>query len=188
MSGEWGGMRPRSPGTLGPRERAAQHLTFGLIAGTGLLLGGWKYLTPPPDDPFQAFSSPWLPHALHAHVLAAPLWLLAIGWILRDHIVGRWRSAVHRRGRHTGTAAALLLLPMAGSGYLLQTTTSEGWRRALAWTHVVSGLGYVAGFLAHAVIGRRAALRAARSRALEGARRPAERLHLRVSARRPGID
>jgi GNAT superfamily N-acetyltransferase len=141
-----------------------------------VLLGGWKYLTPPSDDPYQAFSHPWLPHALHAHVLAAPLWLLAIGWMLRDHIVGRWRSGVHRRGRRTGVATAVLLLPMAGSGYLLQTATSEGLRRALVWIHVVSGLGYIAGFLAHAVISRLGTARTARSRALEKEPQPARSL------------
>ena len=165
MSGEWGGPRPGSPGTLTPGERTAHYLAFGLVAGSGLLLGGWKYLTPPPDDPYQAFSHPWLPHALHAHVLAAPLWLLAIGWILRDHIVARWRSAVRHRGRRTGVTAALLLLPMVGSGYLLQTATSEGWRRTLVWIHVVTGLGYAVGFVAHAVIGRLGTARTARTRA-----------------------
>jgi len=185
MSGEWEWGRPGSPGTLGPRERAAHYLAFVLVAGSGLLLGWWKYLTPPADDPFQAFAHPWLPHALHLHVLAAPAWVLAIGWILRDHIVGRWGSAVHRRGRHTGSAAAFLLLPMGGSGYLLQTATSEGWRRGLIWVHLVSGLGFTAGFLAHAVIGRLAARRTARARALEGTGRPSEQqFHLRAADRR----
>lgn len=153
MSGEWGAMRAGSPGTLSPSERAAHHLAFALVAGSGLLLGWWKYLTPPSEDPFQVFAHPWLPQALHVHVLAAPLWVLAIGWILRDHIVGRWRLSVQRRGRYSGATAAILLLPMAGSGYLLQTAASEGWRRALVWVHVASGLGFLVGFVAHVVMG-----------------------------------
>jgi len=180
-------VRPGPPGTLTPRERAAHYFASGLVAGSGVLVGIWKYLAPPPDDPFQAFSHPWLPHALHAHVLAAPLWLLAIGWILRDHIVGRWRSAVHRRGRRTGVAAAALLLPMAGSGYLLQTSTSEAWRRAWVWIHLVSGLGYVAVFLVHVVIGRLGAARTARTRTLERGATRAEGLHLRTPCSPPGV-
>jgi hypothetical protein len=185
VSGESGGARPGSPGTFTPRERAAHYLASGLVAGSGLLVAGWKYLSPPSDDPYQAFSHPWLPHALHAHVLAAPVWLLAIGWILRDHIVGRWRSAVHRRGRRTGVIAAVLLLPMAGSGYLLQTATSEGWRRALVWIHVVSSLAYIVGFVAHAVIGRLGTARTARARAVGSGPRPARSLRAAGGRRNP---
>jgi len=108
-------------------------------------------MMPEPEDPFTLFRHPLQPWALDLHVLAAPLFLLAVGMILREHILARLADARRRRGRRSGVLATWLLVPMIASGYLLQTVTSEWWRMVLLVTHLASGGLFLVTYLAHMV-------------------------------------
>ena len=75
--------------------------------------------------------------------------MLAMGIILREHILARLADPRRRRGRRSGVLAALLLVPMIASGYLLQTATTEWWRLALLVTHLTSGVLFLGTYLVH---------------------------------------
>lgn len=147
---------PHRPGMLSLPQRILHHLATWLLAASGLAFLWMKYVLEPSDDPFTVVNHPWQPYALDLHVLAAPLWLVALGMMLQEHVLGRLRNPLRRRGRYGGAAMTGLLLPMVASGYLLQVVTAEGWRPVLVWTHVITASTYLAVFLGHMVMARRA--------------------------------
>jgi len=145
-------------GTTPLLERLLYHTSVALVALSGLVYAWMKYAMGPVDDPFSAFHHPLQPRALHLHILAAPLLLLAVGMMARLHVVPRFVHGSQRnRGRRTGLTSIAVLLPMIASGYLLQTVTSEGWRSGLVWVHLGSGGVFLLTYLGHLVSARRAA-------------------------------
>jgi len=104
---------------------------------------------PEPEDPFTLIRHPLQPWALDLHVLSGPLFLVALGVILRGHILARLNNPRRRRGRRSGLLAALLLVPMIASGYLLQTATAEWWRGVALVTHLTSGTLFLGTYLVH---------------------------------------
>jgi hypothetical protein len=173
-------------GSLGTWERRFQHAAFLLVAVSGILLAWWKDLSPVADDPFRAVSHPLQPLSLHAHVLAAPLLLVGLGLILRDHILARLRRRVLRSGWWSGALATVLLAPLIASGYLLQTATDEAFRRFLVWVHLGTGALYVAAFVAHAAASRWTSRGSARLRAGVRLARSPENVELRAAPPRAG--
>lgn len=145
-------------------ERSACHVSTALVGLTGLVLAAMKYLLEPDPDGFSLYGHPWQPHALHAHVLAAPLLVLAVGLVAREHVWVRLRNPQWRSSRRSGLLLLLLLLPMIGSGYLLQTASSEPWRRALVAVHLATGTAFLAGWIVHLVIAGRGGDRRGRGR------------------------
>jgi hypothetical protein len=138
-------------------ERRLNHVATLLVGISGIAYAAFKWLLPPPqDDPFAVVNHPLQPHALTLHVLAAPLGVLAVGMLLRGHVLPRLQSPAFRRSRRTGILLAATCVPMIASGYLLQVTTSEGLRRAWLVTHLVTGFAWMLGWLAHFVSARRA--------------------------------
>ncbi len=186
MSGQGPAQRPRCPAggdTMPAAQRALHHTTTALVGLSGVVYGWMKFMLPEPEDPFTLVRHPLQPWALDLHVLAAPLFLLAVGIILREHILARLADPRRRRGRRSGVLAALLLVPMITSGYLLQTATIEWWRMVLLVTHLTSGALFLGTYLVH--LG--AAILAVRRPRSEGRREMAKRaerldpdsLHLR---------
>jgi hypothetical protein len=123
--------------------RAAQ---FG-VAATGLAWG-WMLWFAEPDDPYSTAGHPWQPQMHAAHVLLAPALILAIGLIWREHAWARLRSGFRPR-RRSGAALALLFLPMAASGYLLQVAVAERARELWTWVHVAASLLWIGAWIAH---------------------------------------
>jgi hypothetical protein len=84
--------------------------------------------------------------------------VFAIGLIAARHILAQLRARV-RAGRSSGLLAALVVVPMVFTGYLVQAVTHQPLLTALAWSHLVLGclFGLAAG--AHA-LGARARRRA----------------------------
>ena len=136
-------------------DRWANHLAALLVGGIGVVLAVMKYLLEPPPDAFTVVNHPWQPAALHLHVLASPLLLLALGLLLRPHVASRLARRGFRRSRRSGLGLAAVLAPLVASGYLLQPASGEGSRRALVAIHLAGGLGWIALHVAHAVVARR---------------------------------
>ncbi len=179
MSGQGATQRPRPPAgrdTLPAAQRALHHTATALVGLSGVLYGWMKFMLPEPDDPFTLVRHPLQPWALDLHVLAAPLFLLALGVILREHVLARLADPQRRRGRRSGLLAALLLVPMIASGYLLQTATIEWWRMALLVTHLTSGVLFLGIYLVHL------------GAAILAARRPCSRGRSEGAERAPGLD
>ena len=135
-------------------EALTFHLATLLVGGTGLLYAWMRYLLDPVDA-FAVVNHPWQPHVQHLHVVAAPVLVFAAGLVWRSHVQACRRLGIRERHK-TGAALAWTLLPMVASGYLLQTATGEPWRRIWLSIHLVTAALWLAGYLAHQLLPRRA--------------------------------
>jgi uncharacterized membrane protein YjfL (UPF0719 family) len=118
-------------------------------------------------DPFSVLGHPWQPHALAVHVLVGPVVVFAIGLIMRQHIIERLKNGKRSQGRLSGLMTIGLAAPMVASGYLLQVSTAQEWRRVLGWAHLATGMLFALLFGAHLLAA------ALRQRAAEPDRRAA---------------
>jgi len=118
------------------------HLSNLLVGGTGLAYAWLRYVAEPPD-PF-AVAHPALAPVQHAHVWTAPLLVFAVGAVWRSHALAGLSLGVRPR-RSSGVALVAAFVPMAASGYLLQTAIDPDWRRIWLVLHLVaSGLWLLA--------------------------------------------
>jgi hypothetical protein len=135
------------------------HLATVLVAATGAVYAVMRYLMAP-SDPYAVVNHPLQPSVQHLHVLAAPFLVFGAGLIWREHVWKHYRQGV-RSGRRSGVWMLPTLLPMVVSGYLIQTTVSDGWRTAWIAVHLAASALWLAGYAGHTVaaVQRRAARR-----------------------------
>ena len=131
------------------------HLSVALTAITGVVFAVMKYLMKS-DDEFSVVNHPWQPHMLAAHVVIAPALLFILGWVFSNHMLPKYRFGDRDKHRGTGIASMSLIVPMALSAYLLQVSTNETLREVMAWAHGITSAIFVAAYVTHLVIGRRA--------------------------------
>lgn len=118
------------------------------LASLGVVVTGfallWFQYGVESSDPFAVVNHPLQIWALKGHVLAAPFFLLAIGFIAVRHI---WRHIVRgvRPGRRSGLLTLLALVPMVASGYGLQVVVSARLHWALVVVHVASSVLFTVG-------------------------------------------
>ena len=133
-------------------EAWVSHIGWGLVALSGIAYGVLKYFLANPD-PDSRLAHPWQPAVLAAHVLAAPVAVFALGLLFRRHALVRLSSGEPER-RPTGVGMTLLAIPLALSGYVLQTLTGDSARRWTGWTHAALGLVFAAGYALHPLASR----------------------------------
>ena len=126
------------------------HASALAVGATGLVYGWMRYALEPVDE-FALVNHPREPLLEDLHILAAPLLLFGCAAIWRTHVWARWRSGFRAR-RRTGLALALLLPPMALSGYVLQTRFAADARLAWIWVHATSSALWVATYVVHQVL------------------------------------
>jgi uncharacterized membrane protein YidH (DUF202 family) len=120
-----------------------------LTAATGIVFAWMKYGMKT-TDPFSVVNHPMQPFMLAAHVVVAPLLVFAFGWIFNDHIWAKFRSpGAPQRG--TGIWSMAAIVPMILSGYLLQVSTAEATRQAMAAAHWVSSGLFVLAYGVHVI-------------------------------------
>lgn len=125
------------------------HVANILVGGTGAVYAVMLYFLTPEDE-FAVVNHPWQPHAQHLHVLFAPLLVFAVGIIWQSHTVARWRKGTRPR-RTSGLELMVTFFPMVASGYLLQVSVDEQWRRAWVIVHVTVSVLWLAGYLLHQI-------------------------------------
>jgi hypothetical protein len=123
------------------------HISNVLVGGTGLAYAWMLYLAEP-ADPFAVVHHPLQPQVQHLHILLAPLLVFTAGLIWRRHVWWQWRSGAGER-RRSGVSLALFLVPMIASGYLIQTSVDEDWRRIWVGVHLATSGLWLLGYLAH---------------------------------------
>ena len=123
------------------------HVATILVGGTGLVYAWMRYVMQP-LEPFAVVNHPLQPTVQHLHVLVAPLLVFVAGQIWYRHAWMHWKKGVPQ-GRRSGIGLALTLVPMVVSGYLIQTTVSEGWRTAWVVVHCTASALWIAGYLGH---------------------------------------
>ena len=106
------------------------------------------------DDPFAIVNHPWQPLVMAAHIVAAPVLVVFFGMILRSHTLPkiRRREQIHRR---TGWTSLVSFSVMTLSGYLLQVAVSPVLIATWSWTHIITGILFVAAYGVHFVLGWR---------------------------------
>lgn len=129
-------------------ETLLLHLSNGLVAGTGIAYAVMSYLMRPTDE-WAVVNHPWQPHVQHLHVLSAPLLVFAVGVVWSRHVIPRFRNGVE--GRVSGIGLLVGFVPMAASGYLLQTAVDPGWRVAWVAVHLASSALWLAALASHQV-------------------------------------
>jgi hypothetical protein len=122
------------------------HVANLLVGGTGLVYAWFRYFAMPVDE-FSAVH-PAQGLAQHAHVLAAPLLVFALGLVWRSHVWAGFRLGSPGR-RRSGVTLLALAAPMIASGYLLQVAVEPGWRNAWVVVHVAASALWLAGTLVH---------------------------------------
>ena len=88
--------------------------------------------------------------------LFAAILVFAAGLVFRTHALKRLK-APHSCRRRTGWVLLLSLLPMIASGYLLQISGDEIWRRVWIVCHVATSIAWMAGYIIHQLQPRGAA-------------------------------
>ena len=129
------------------------HGANALVGGTGLVYAAMRYLAEP-DDPFAVVNHPLQPLFQHLHLLCAPILVFVAGFLWQRHVLGRLTSE-GSKGRGSGWALILTLIPMVLSGYLIQTATEDTWRSIWIGVHLATSAAWLAGYGAH-LVSRRA--------------------------------
>lgn len=123
------------------------HLANLLVGGSGLLYAWTLYLCEPADE-FALVNHPWQPFLHHLHLWSAPLLVFGAGMLWRGHAWSRWRLG-QTAGRSSGLGLIGTLVPMAASGYFLQTAVVPGWRQAWLIVHLAASGLWLAAYLIH---------------------------------------
>ncbi|MBT5874323.1 MAG: hypothetical protein HOH43_12965 [Candidatus Latescibacteria bacterium] len=121
-----------------------------LVGVTGIVYAAMRYLMLPVDR-FSVVNHPWQPDTQHLHVLAAPLMIFAVGMIWNRH-VSIHRNSGTKTGRRSGLSMIMTLVPMIGSGYMIQVTVTEQWRTIWIVVHCVTSGLWIAGYVIHQIV------------------------------------
>ncbi len=116
---------------------------------TGAVFAVMKYAMKS-SDPFAVANHPLQPYMLSAHVLVAPLLVFGFGWVFANHIWPGFASGIARK-RKSGLWSMAAIVPMVLSGYLLQVSTADATRQAMAIAHWVSSALFAGGYVIHLV-------------------------------------
>jgi hypothetical protein len=107
-----------------------------------------------PTDPYAVVNHPWQPQTQHLHILVAPLLVFTAGLVWRRHVWAQWKRGLEER-RRSGLSLVSLLVPMIVSGYLIQTSVDDRWRRIWVGVHLASAGLWLLGYLTHQALGYR---------------------------------
>ena len=122
------------------------YLSAGLTAGTGLVFAIMKYAMKS-DDPFAVVNHPLQPWMLSSHIIVAAFAVFAFGWVFGNHIVPAYSNSQTKRP--SGIWSMLSIAPMVLSGYLLQVSTADAMRKAMATAHWITSGWFVLAFAVH---------------------------------------
>ena len=122
-----------------------------LMAVSGVAFAVMKYFLKS-DDPFAVVNHPLQPYALDAHVLLGPLAVFAFGWTFAAHILPALAKGAPNRA--TGIWTMVLIVLMVASGYLMQVSTADALRHAMAVAHWISSGSFVVAYGVHVLYRR----------------------------------
>ena len=125
------------------------HLCVVITALTGIVFAVMKYAMKSSDE-FAVVNHPLQPYMLSAHVVIAPFLVFAFGWVFTNHIWPGFASGIARK-RKSGIWSMAAVAPMVLSGYLLQVSTADATRQAMAVAHWISSALFVLGYVIHLV-------------------------------------
>ncbi len=128
-------------------ERWLLYVSNALVGGTGLVYAWMRYALVPVDE-YSVVNHAWQPFTQHAHIVLAPLLVIAFGHMAWHHALIFWKSGT-KEGKRSGLTMLAVALPMIFSGYLLQTSVSDLWRQIWIGVHLITSALWLLGYLAH---------------------------------------
>ena len=131
-------------------EKLSVWLTSLAMAVSGFGYTWTKYFVDNPD-PFAAINHPLEPWFLKIHVVAAPLFVFAVGLLAGRHIWTHIKNRV-RVGRRTGLTLLGVIVPMVLTGYLIQVITPLSLLAGLAVSHIGLGTIFTVGLILHQLV------------------------------------
>lgn len=129
------------------------HIANAVVAVTGLVYAWMLYFVVPDPATFSVVNHPWQPTVQHAHVLAAPFLVFAIGVFWWSHALRHYSKGM-REGLRSGLSMMGLAMPMVVSGYALQVSIEEFWRTLWTALHVSTSLLWIGAFIVHWLVHR----------------------------------
>lgn len=114
-------------------ESRFQHFINIVVGGSGLLYGYFRYFVVS-RDPYSPASHPLETWMQAAHIFLAPLLVFGVGLIWNHHIWENYRNSLSTK-RFSGISLALLFVPMVATGYLVQISVDDDWRKAWSVAH-----------------------------------------------------
>jgi hypothetical protein len=136
-------------------ERWGLNASCFVITATGIVYLWMKYFVRN-DDPFAVVNHPWQAAMLHAHLLAAPVFILMSGIVLNSHVLKKL-GATRLPNRKSGLVTFGTFAVMIASGYLLQVVSNDVWLRASIALHIASSLVFAGTYAVHLLISVRLA-------------------------------
>ena len=126
------------------------HVCVLLTALTGTVFAVMKYFMKPVGE-FSVVNHPMQPYMLAGHVVIAPAFVFGLGWVFGNHI---WLKLYYneRRKRVSGLWSMVAIVPMTMSAYLLQISTSDAVRKAMAAAHWISSALFVIAYAVHLIM------------------------------------
>ncbi len=127
------------------------HVCVALTAATGIVFALMKYFMKPAADEFSVVNHPLQPYMLAAHVVVAPFLVFGFGWLYSNHV--RPKVAFKEKGnRRSGLWLIAAIVPMTLSAYLLQISTADATRKAMAAGHWISSGLFLIFYAAHLIM------------------------------------
>jgi hypothetical protein len=123
------------------------------VALPGFALWWMRYFMEASGGDFSLYRHPSEPWWLAFHVLAAPLFLFALGHVFLNHARRHWEARLHRGSGALLLAAAAV---MTWSGYALYFAGGEGMRAFCVDAHLASGAVFSLALVWHVAAGKRA--------------------------------
>lgn len=134
-------------------ERRGLHGLVTVVSLSGAVYFWLKYGLEP-VDPFAVINHPWQPVLLDLHLLSAPILLVWLGAVWRNHVTQKLRKGV-TPNRRSGWLIVFTVPPMVLSGYLLQVLTDPLARQIMVAVHVGTGGLFALAYLAHGLVSLR---------------------------------
>ena len=129
-----------------------QHLANFLGIITGLAYAWTRYFTGN-SDPFSNVGNPWEPFFHNSHIWVVPLLVFACGLIWQSHILPMWKNLNPKnRGLKkviSGVCLLFIFCPMVATGYLIQTTVEENWRKIWVAVHLITSAVWAISYIVH---------------------------------------
>ena len=128
------------------------HVSVLAVGGTGLVWAWMLYFMEPADE-FALVNHALQPVVQSWHILSAPFLIVGAAVVWKTHVWKRVLSGFQRR-RKSGLLLAVMLPPMALSGYLLQVAEGELAREIALFVHLGTSGWFCLGYPIHHALRR----------------------------------
>ncbi len=136
-----------------PWERRLFFMLHLIVAVTGFGYLYLKYFTLS-DASFAVIQHPWQSPTIAVHIVAAAVFMVFFGIMLRSHIIPKLRR-LRPENRLTGLISLATFIIMALSGYFLQVASTLWMIQIWSWTHIITGSLFSVTYTLHIVLSRR---------------------------------